>query len=133
MGTSGIRLRPLGDLPMSATITLRPGDSRTNGRSLQADIKIDDASLSRLHARLSFTPEGTTAVEDLGSTNGVFVNGGQQTSATLAVGDRLRLGSVEFVVEPVEASRAPAPRAPAPQVDRTFIRVPVPEQPAAAT
>jgi putative nucleotidyltransferase with HDIG domain len=129
MANSGIRLRPLGDSPMSTPITLRPGDSRTIGRSPHADIKIDDASLSRLHARLSHTAEGTTSVEDLGSTNGVFVNGVQRTSATLANGDRLRLGSVEFLMEPAEAPRAAAPQ----QVDRTFIRVPIPEQPAAAT
>jgi putative nucleotidyltransferase with HDIG domain len=126
MANTGIRLRPIGDPPASAPITLHPGDSRTIGRSAHADIKVDDASLSRLHARLTITPDGAVAVEDLGSTNGVFVNGGHRTSAVLSIGDRLRLGSVEFQLEAVEA---PPPSS---RPDRTFIRVPIPDQPAAA-
>jgi len=39
---------------------------------------------------------GAVTVEDLGSTNGVFVNGVQRCAATLVAGDTVRLGSLEF-------------------------------------
>src|SRR5512133_553533 len=44
------------------------------GRDLSNDIVINDPEISRRHSRL-FTQGNTIAVEDLGSTNGTFVNG----------------------------------------------------------
>jgi hypothetical protein len=44
------------------------------GRDASADITINDAEVSRKHARL-FAQGGTYMIEDLGSTNGTFVNG----------------------------------------------------------
>ncbi|HKY54829.1 MAG TPA: FHA domain-containing protein [Anaerolineales bacterium] len=50
------------------------GDQLTVGRDSSNDIVINDAEISRRHARLTFQG-GKYILEDLGSTNGTFVNG----------------------------------------------------------
>ena len=50
------------------------GDSSTIGRDPSNEIAIDEARISRLHARV-YLNEGVLTVEDMGSTNGTFVNG----------------------------------------------------------
>ena len=50
------------------------GDQLNIGRDSQNDIAINDAEISRRHARLTFQG-GKYVLEDLGSTNGTFVNG----------------------------------------------------------
>ena len=50
------------------------GDQLTIGRDATNDITINDAEISRRHARLTFQG-GKYVLEDLGSTNGTFVNG----------------------------------------------------------
>ncbi len=50
------------------------GDQLTIGRDSTNDIVINDAEISRRHARLTFQG-GKYVLEDLGSTNGTFVNG----------------------------------------------------------
>jgi DNA-binding winged helix-turn-helix (wHTH) protein len=54
-------------------IALDPGDNLV-GRGREALIWIDDASVSRRHARISIGPSGAT-IEDLGSKNGTYVGG----------------------------------------------------------
>ena len=80
------------------TIELDVGSSLTVGRGTQADVIVDDISLSRLHARLAVDQDGQISVDDLGSTNGVFVNGTEQLSAYLMAGDSVRFGRVEYLV-----------------------------------
>lgn len=75
------------------------GDRKTIGRSPQADFVIDEPSLSRLHAAVAMGADGVLAVEDLGSTNGVFVNGSRQKSSTLVIGDGVVFGILEYRVE----------------------------------
>ena len=65
------------------------------GRGPGVDIAVEENSLSRQHATLSYG-EGTFRVRDLGSTNGTFVNGSQVESAELKHGDRLELGQCAF-------------------------------------
>jgi pSer/pThr/pTyr-binding forkhead associated (FHA) protein len=79
-------------------ITLSPGTSKRIGRSAAADVVVNDKSVSRIHARIMMDPDGQIAVDDLGSTNGVFVNGTQEHSAYLAVRDIVSFGNVEYVV-----------------------------------
>jgi hypothetical protein len=79
-------------------ITLAPGQSKTLGRRAPADVIVDHPSISRRHARISMDTSGQLAVDDLGSTNGVFVNGTEQRSAYLMVGDVVRFGQVEYVL-----------------------------------
>jgi pSer/pThr/pTyr-binding forkhead associated (FHA) protein len=59
----------------------------------------DDEEISRSHARLSLDRSGFCAIEDLGSTNGTFVNGLRITGPqTLSVGDTIELGGTTLVV-----------------------------------
>jgi hypothetical protein len=66
----------------------------TIGRSDTATISIqDDAFVSHLHARL-FQTETGTMVEDLGSTNGSYLNGGRLEGVhQITKGDRLQIGA----------------------------------------
>jgi hypothetical protein len=68
------------------------------GRSRECDIAIDDPSISRRHAELR--PEsGRYEVVDLGSTNGVEVNGARVKRTKLADGDCILLGQTELRFE----------------------------------
>ncbi|WP_338868371.1 sigma 54-interacting transcriptional regulator [Myxococcus stipitatus] len=75
------------------------------GAPLFSRVALDDARLSRAHARIE-QAGGTWFVEDLGSHNGTRLNGRQLTGrAPLAWGDVLRMGDTLFVF--AEASTAP--------------------------
>jgi pSer/pThr/pTyr-binding forkhead associated (FHA) protein len=59
----------------------------------------DDEEISRSHARISLDRSGFCAIEDLGSTNGTFVNGLRISGPqTLSVGDTIELGGTTLVV-----------------------------------
>ena len=63
------------------------------GRSADNEIPINDAEVSRRHARLIRQRDGSYAIEDLGSTNGTFVNNERcQTVTPLHDGDVVGLG-----------------------------------------
>ena len=72
------------------------GPGAVLGRGDQAEIRLEDPYASSRHARLS-VQGGRVILEDLGSTNGTFLNeeevGGPQP---LHQGDRLRIGDSEF-------------------------------------
>ncbi len=80
------------------TFRLLPDSMKTMGRAPRADFIVDAALVSRLHCRFSLSEEGLLIVDDLGSTNGTFVNGQKVSHAKLAAGDRVRVGRVEFMV-----------------------------------
>jgi diguanylate cyclase (GGDEF)-like protein len=61
------------------------------GRSSKSELPIDQESISRHHARITWTPEGHV-IEDLGSTNGTFVNDIRVTRGVLKDGDQLKIG-----------------------------------------
>jgi hypothetical protein len=78
-------------------IDLAPGVT-TIGRSAACQITIDDPLVSREHARIRVDGIKVT-VEDLGSRNGVAVNGKpMRDPVELADGDRVRVGSQELVL-----------------------------------
>jgi len=64
------------------------------GRDPDVEVRLDDATVSRRHARLVVTIEGTV-LEDFGSKNGTF-RGGERVTAPvrLADGDAIRIGSL---------------------------------------
>jgi hypothetical protein len=68
------------------------------GRSARCDIVIEDSCVSRTHCRLEVAQSGVS-VEDLRSSNGLYVNGDRVVgSQPLANGDRLLVGSEELVM-----------------------------------
>src|SRR4051794_10224447 len=70
------------------------------GRSRDCDVVLADANVSRRHAEVRPGAAGTWTIADLGSTNGVRVNGRQiQGVAALTAGDRIVLGAAEIVFE----------------------------------
>ena len=71
-------------------------DALVVGRGADVDLRLVDAAVSRRHARLSVT-DATVMLEDLGSTNGTFVNGRKVDAAALRDGDRLTFGSSTVV------------------------------------
>jgi hypothetical protein len=69
------------------------------GRSRDCDIVLDDAGVSRKHAEIRPSGDGWT-VTDLGSTNGVLVNGlAVGAPRELSPGDRIEIGSTELLFE----------------------------------
>ena len=77
---------------------IRSGAIKTVGRAPRADFIVDAALVSRLHCRLTASNDALE-VEDLKSTNGTFVNDQRIERATLANGDRLRVGRFELTVQ----------------------------------
>jgi pSer/pThr/pTyr-binding forkhead associated (FHA) protein len=61
------------------------------GRSLAADVRFDDATVSRRHALVVSQAEGTRVLDDR-SLNGVFVNGRRVEWAPLNDGDQVTIG-----------------------------------------
>jgi pSer/pThr/pTyr-binding forkhead associated (FHA) protein len=78
---------------------LLPNTIKTMGRAPRADFIVEAALVSRLHCQFTLSSEGTLTVQDLGSTNGTFVNGEKIDRACLTPGDRVRVGRVEFTVQ----------------------------------
>ena len=70
----------------------------TMGRAARADFIVDAPLVSRLHCRLTLDDHGRLEIEDLGSTNGTWVNGRKIKRAPLRSGDKLKVGRVEFAV-----------------------------------
>jgi hypothetical protein len=66
------------------------------GRSREADIRVADVNISRRHAEVRQEGAGYWIV-DLGSTNGLEVNGKRAERARLRDGDRILVGSTEIV------------------------------------
>lgn len=119
-------------IPLGAQLLLGRGQSGAGSLS-------GDRLLSRQHARFARTADGHYLVEDLGSTNGTFVNGERVTAPRLLQdGDRSAVGetTLEFVFDP-EATRvpraAPAPASPPAPVQPYATPPPPPPRPAPAS
>ena len=88
------------------------GDSMRIGRSLSANLRFEDPTVSRRHAVLIAEPEGVRVLDDR-SLNGVFVNGERVVSQLLADGDEIVIGRyrLRFAVRSTfgaETATAPA-------------------------
>jgi pSer/pThr/pTyr-binding forkhead associated (FHA) protein len=65
----------------------------TMGRAAGCQVTLDDTYVSQIHARV-FVREGQVYVEDLGSTNGTYLNRGKVAGPMLlGPGDQLQVGS----------------------------------------
>ena len=76
--------------------TFEIGDSATLGRSPTAEVRVDDPYASSAHARIF--PRGQFMyIEDMGSTNGTYLNGRQlRKPEQLRVADTIRIGDTEY-------------------------------------
>ena len=74
------------------------GHELTIGRAAGCQITLEDSYVSQLHARV-FVREGVPYVEDLGSTNGTYLNTRKVSSAIpMRHGDKLKIGSTVMEV-----------------------------------
>jgi DNA-binding NtrC family response regulator len=90
IGSDFVRREPLS---ARGTVTLGRGD--------EADICIQDGSVSRLHAKISFGAR--TSVQDLGSANGTRIKGRrieQGQAEPVHLGDAIQLGSTTVILQP---------------------------------
>jgi FHA domain len=101
---------PMPDIQVIARVTLpqgtreiplifRPGGRRLNvGRAADNELSLNDKSVSKIHAALLMTAEGTLLVADTGSTNGTYLNGRRISygeSRLIEDGDVVGFGDVE--------------------------------------
>jgi hypothetical protein len=97
---AGGRRRAKALLVVSGRRLLIPPRGATIGRSRDCDIVLDDAGVSRRHAELRPEAAASWTIEDLGSTNGVRVNGATVAGPhPLRTGDRIGMGSTEMTFE----------------------------------
>jgi hypothetical protein len=71
------------------------------GRGSEADLRINDPGISRRHAQIRVNPAGQGLqidIVDLGSTNGIMVNGQKVQQAALREGARIQIGSTRMLV-----------------------------------
>jgi ABC-type multidrug transport system ATPase subunit len=76
---------------------------QTIGRSSSNDIQLSHPAVSARHARIVRAPNGQTTIEDLGSTNGTFVNTDRLTPGVphaLRTGDVIRIGPFRLAYSP---------------------------------
>jgi Protein of unknown function (DUF3662)/FHA domain len=91
--------RPGARLRVGGRTSVLGSDGAVLGRSREADVHVDDPNVSRKHAEVR--PSGASwTVRDLGSTNGVKVNGRRiQGAQSLRDGDTITLGTSEIVFQ----------------------------------
>jgi serine/threonine-protein kinase len=128
--TDGLRLRVTAGNATGSEIQV--DDELLIGREASEEGRLgQDAEISRQHARIAWSG-AAFAIEDLGSTNGTFVNGRRITGPEiLSPGDRIQVGATTLVVQvsvPVAVQPAAAPDADT----RSSGRRPMPEPPADA-
>jgi pSer/pThr/pTyr-binding forkhead associated (FHA) protein len=139
---SPVRLRVTGGNAQGTEIEV--ADEFLIGRQAEgAGTLGDDIEISRRHARISRSAHGCV-IEDLGSTNGTFVNGRKITGPEpLSVGDTVQVGDTTLVVQfevtppptetPVETSpSAVAPAAPPVETSPSAVETPPPPTEASA-
>jgi hypothetical protein len=89
---AGFALRFVSGKYQGGMVPLRDGRVVVMGRSNDLDLVLADDMVSRKHARISVRG-GEVIIQDLGSTNGIYVNGEKVKKARLRPGDRILVGA----------------------------------------
>src|SRR5690606_2642650 len=98
--------------PNAGARFLLDAERTTAGRSPDADIFLDDVTVSRRHAE--FVRElDDFVVHDVGSLNGTYVNRDRIERAVLRAGDEVQIGKYRLTFHPSPARTAGAPGTPA--------------------
>jgi pSer/pThr/pTyr-binding forkhead associated (FHA) protein len=66
------------------------------GRAAECDVRLEDSGVSRRHAEVRYA-DGKVGIVDLGSTNGITVNGKSVERAELHDGDRIDVASSTLI------------------------------------
>jgi pSer/pThr/pTyr-binding forkhead associated (FHA) protein len=69
------------------------------GRDQSCDVFVPDPHISRKHLSIDVVGDGTITIIDLGSTNGMVINGERVPSAILHPGESFTVGQTTFVVD----------------------------------
>lgn len=88
--------------PKTKRLLFEEGRRLSVGRTKENDLAIDDPSVSKFHASLMLSAEGSLVVADTGSTNGTYVNGERIAyGKAIIVGsnDRLKFGLIDVELE----------------------------------
>ena len=89
-------------VPVNGTVTF--------GRAPECTVSVDESGLSRLHGRLQ-AGDGALLFEDMGSSNGSFINGRRVLRAEVKAGDEISMDTLRFrVVSNVREETPPAQR-----------------------
>ncbi len=88
----GLALRFISGKYQGGEFPLEEGQRIVIGRSSDLDMVLVEEMVSRRHAHIQMQ-NGIITIEDLGSTNGTFVNGEKIQRATLREGDRVLIGT----------------------------------------
>jgi pSer/pThr/pTyr-binding forkhead associated (FHA) protein len=105
MSTPAARLEVVAGKAAGASILVR--DEIVLGRHADGPGRLaEDEEISRLHARLTLDPSGVCEIEDLGSTNGTYVNGLRISAPeALSLGDMIEVGQTTLAVRELPAPR----------------------------
>jgi hypothetical protein len=97
---------PAGAYPQRPRLLLSVGDEESAyflthavtviGRASEADLRIEDSGVSRKHAEIRYS-DGRVGIVDLGSTNGLTVNGRPAERVELKDGDRIDIGHTTLI------------------------------------
>ena len=89
--------REFPDVTLSKLRFLLDRDVTLAGRNPEADIFLDDVTVSRRHVEFRRTGSGGFEVVDLGSLNGTYVNREPRNASALSSGDEIQIGKFRLV------------------------------------
>ncbi len=98
---------------------LRPDREIVIGRSSDLDMVLVEDMVSRKHAKIAMAEEDQIVIQDLGSTNGTFVNGEKIKKARLKEGDRILIGTSIIKLVAVDASQTVSEEAARQRLEQT--------------
>ncbi len=97
--SEGTSLESTGEAHLLMSLSFGDRKELTIGRAAENDISLDGLQISSKHARL-LRSGSDIVIDDLGSTNGVFVNGERVSRRSIGPNDKVLIGSFEIRVDP---------------------------------